>query len=153
MRDHRPATETFRAREILRAGKGQIMPAREHAFRDLAKREVQHRQWRCREQHRQWEVVQVFQVKFDYDDGPFPVKEPLGCPSCSGQWLPEGLACPYHQFAIRESQLYELWQKWDRSMYPINPIEVQYSWGHEDYPSDSWLVPGSTPYFQFFGLD
>ena len=82
MRDHRPAMETFRAR------KEPFMTPREHAFRDLAKRETQNRQWRCREQHRQWEIVHVFQVKLDYEDGPFPVKDPFGCRSCSGQWLP-----------------------------------------------------------------
>ena len=52
---------------------------------------------------------------------------------------------------MREAQLYELWQKWDHPMYPINPMDWQDPEGHEDYPSDSWLVPGSTAYFQFFG--
>ena len=101
-------------------------------------------------------MVQVFQVKFDYEDGPFPVKDPAGCKSCSGQWLPDGIACPYHQFAIRESQLRELWQKWDHRMDPINPIDWQDPDGHEDYrdtTSDSWLVPGSVNCFEFLGLD
>ena len=79
-------------------------------------------------------MVQVFQVNFDYEDGPFPVKDPAGCKSCFGQWLSDGLACPYHQFAIHESQLHQLWRRWDHRMDPINPIDWQDPEGHDDYP-------------------
>ena len=126
---------------------------RENAFQELAERKVPHRQWRCKEHFRQWEMVQVFQVKFDYEDGSFPVKDTGGCKSCSGQWLPDGLACPYHQLASRESQLYELWRRWDHRIDSINPIEWQDAEGHEDYPSDSGLVPGAADFVKFLGLD
>ena len=106
-------------------------------------------------------MVQLFQVEFDYEDGPFPAIEPLGCPSCSGQGMPDCTACLFHQFAIPESQLLELWRRWDHHMYPINSIDLlgpddDTDWeahvGQVVYPGDRWLVPGSSAYFEFFGL-
>ena len=112
-------------------------------------------------------MVQVFQVKFDYEDGPFPAVHPFDCVSCSGRDMPDRTACVFHQFPIAESQLLELWRKWDNWMYPINPIDIRNSpelsgtdddteWeapvGQVVYPGDRLLVPGSSAYFEFFGL-
>ena len=148
--DHQSATEAL-GRRIQR--KVPFRTMRENAFRELAEVEVPHRQRRCKEHFQQCEMVQVFQVKFDYEDGPFTFKDPAGCTSCSGQWLPDGLACPYHHFVIRESQLHELCRRWDHRMDPINPIDWQDPVGYEDHPSNSCLVPGATDYFEFLGLD
>ena len=137
----------------------------EHAFREMTQREARHRQWRlgitsC-EQYVQWDMVQVFQIEFDYEDGPFPAVEPFGCLLCSGHGIPDHTVCPFHQFAISESHLLELWRKWDHPMYPIKPIDLLGSdddtdWeapvGQVVYPGDRWLVPGSSAYFDFFGL-
>ena len=138
------------------------MTPRENAFRDLAMREVRTRQWRCGitpyDQYRQWEMVQVFQVDFDTEECPSPVVEPVGCTLCGGQWLPLHNTCPYHQVAISETHLLELWPRWDPRMDPINPIEQEYTDLRETYPgrmilpADGWLVPGSSAYFEFIGL-
>ena len=161
--DHQPATEALRLR--IRQ-KVPFRSPREDAFRELAQREVCHRQWRLGithyEQYLQWEMVQVFQVEFDYEDGPFPAVNPFGCVRCSGQDVPDCTVCLFHQFAITESELRELWRRWNHRMFPINPIDL----GGEDdttdweapvgqvvYPGDRWLVPGSPAYFKFFGLD
>ena len=102
-------------------------------------------------------MVQVFRVEFDTEEGPSPAVEPDNCTLCGGQWLPLRTACPYHQFAISETQLHELWQKWDPRMDPINPIEQDYCdlrelFGPSQmiFPSDGWLIPGSSAYFDFF---
>ena len=157
--DHQPATEALRVR-IRR--KVPCRSPREHAFRELAQREVRQRQWRLGitsyEQYLQWEMVQVFQVEFDYEDGPFPAIHPFDCVACSGRDMPDRTACVFHQFAIAESQLLELWRRWDHRMYPINPIDLlgeddTTDWeapvGQVVYPADRWLVPGSSAYFDF----
>ena len=120
-------------------------------------REVRSRQWRCgitiHDQYRQWEMVQVFRVEFGTEEGPDPAVEPNNCTLCGGQWLPLRTACPYHQFAISETQLHELWQRWDPRMDPINPIEQEYCEKRElfgpsqmIFPSDGWLISGSSAY-------
>ena len=156
--DHQPATEALRIRMRRKVG---IQTPRENAFRNLAMREVRSQQWRCgitiHDQYRQWEMVQVFRVEFDTEEGPDPAVEPNNCTLCGGQWLPLRTACPYHQFAISETQLHELWKKWDPRMDPINPIEQEYCdlrelFGPSQmiFPSDGWLIPGSPAYFDFF---
>ena len=120
-----------------------IKTPRENAFWDLAIREVRTRQWRSGittyDQYRQWEMVQVFRVEFDTEEGPSPAVEPDNCTLCGRQWLPLRTACPYHQFAISETQLFELRQRWDPRMDPINPLEQEYTdlreaFGTDDFP-------------------
>ena len=158
--DHQPATETLRMRMRRKVG---IRTPRENAFRNLALREARTRTWwygiTIATQHRQWEAVQVFQVDFDTEEGPSPAVEPENCTLCGGQWLPVRTACPYHQFAISETQLHELWQRWDPRMDPINPIEEDYcdlrmrsGLSRMIFPADGWLIPGSSAYFEFFGV-
>ena len=118
--DHQQASEALRVRMRRKVA---VRTPRENAFRELAKREIQTRQWRYGiteyDQHQQWEGVQVFRVDFDSEEGPSLAVEPADCTLCGGQWLPLRTACPYHQFAISETQLHELWQRWDPRMDPI----------------------------------